>query len=84
MTNIHLAFDQGNPVGHRIGDLPEGSFYLLGGQLFRLLVNPNERHEGSDTVTSLAMENLDATFHHVGQAVTLITLKRINIEVEAE
>lgn len=84
MTHIHLAVNNGEVVQRELGDLPEGSFYMVGDQLYRLLVNPNERHGNSDFATALVMEDLTAAYSPINQIVRPITLKSVRIEVDTE
>jgi len=84
MTNIHLAVNNGNVVQRELGDLPEGSFYTMGDQLYRLLVNPCERHGHSDFATVLVMEDLTAIFPPTNQIVRPVDIKAVRIEVDTK
>lgn len=84
MTHIHLAVNNGDVVQRELGDLSEGSFYMIGDQLYRLLVNPCERHGQSDFATALVMEDLTATFPPTNQIVRPVTLKSVRIEVDTQ
>ena len=84
MTHIHLAVKNGQAVGTRLRDLKENSFYLMDGQIYRILIHPKDRWQEGDTVTSLSLKSLEVAHHDIKDIVRPVTLTNIRIEVDAE
>lgn len=80
MTHIHLAVKDGQLIGQPVGDLSEGTFYVLDGKYFRVLLSADE----SKYVTSLNMSELEVVYHQMSEKVRPVIMKKINIEVEVE